>query len=244
MDGDVIFLIGMVLFYLFRRFLKQGKKRQAPTAASPVPIKRTTAEPKSEQIPKRNPEPVALHYQVDTGSDDEDFLAEKTTLQPRPVEPVLVKFLRQILDDPQGQLPAQEQASSAWQSEESLESAAPVGASDDRFNEMASNEWHTETRDDWTDQTADFDFHATIKSQRTPHDDHRDRSFVDRKSKTPSRTKNKPEKIPASSAPVHESLRIRARLSNRTELKEAFILQLVLGPPVSLRNRPARHHLS
>jgi len=242
MDGDVLFLIGMAVLYLLRRISSKKREQKAPPVGTPsesAPSRQTPL-----QIPQRGREPAPLHYSVDMEPGGEEVLSEGNVVQSPVEEPTLATLLGQLLGTAEERSSLKERASSAQQREDAFESAAPVGSSDNGFFEMTPKEWHTESRDDWTDQTSDFDFHSTIESENTPHDSHRARSFVERKSKRKDQAAVLAEKQSDSPAPVKQSSRIRTRLSGKTDLQDAIILQLILGPPVSLRTRSVRRRLS
>lgn len=251
MDLDLLFLFGILAYYLLRRMSKKGQKQTTvPDQTAPEGSRRRNPELRgrtSDEIVEEVAHADVPDFHAPVERSPEIHPAEPVS-QSTPLRPALTDLMKQILGDPsQDERELEDSARHPWQSEQEFESGPSTGSIDKRFSDTAGSEWHTETKPEWTDQKSDFEFHSATEEQRQPHEKHRERSSVAREKRAAAKAEKRDarhKRAPARRKHESKHSELRRRLNNRVEVRDAFVLSELLGPPVSLRTRSAHRRLS
>ena len=208
MNVDLLFLLGMGLFYLLRRISRQNQERA-----------------RQQELLESGEEPS------DGGE------------APSPAGGSIMAAISAMIE---------EEAERQWRNDLGLphepapstavKQAARPDTSDFHSQESSpfDSEWKTESRQDWSDQTTDFDFHAAAESKPTRRKSSKESPAVDAFADDGARHAPGLAELDRR-RPSH---RIRRMYQSGNSLKEAIILSEIIGPPVSRRTRSARRPLS
>jgi hypothetical protein len=236
MNTDLLFLLGMGLFYLLRKLSrqKQDKARQFQLdqieqlelvdQADQVPSLELGSHPVSE--PFAQPEPAKKQGSIMasiTAMIEAEAARQREIENPTPPAKPVQKT--SMTKTSMTQMPG--------------DSFGGFNSSFKPGSGSFTDEWQTETREDWSDQTTDYDFHSAVEKGREP---------------APSTPVSKVDPFTDDGArhapglaeldrrtPSHKLSRL---YQSKNSLAEAIILSEIIGKPVSRRTRSARRPLS
>ena len=221
MNTDLLFLLGMGLFYILRRISRQNQEKarqfqleQLENSSEIEAGGLVTA----ESVERREPEkkPASIMASISAFIEAEAARQEEIEAPSHSARPVQRTSMTKMPGDSFGGFDA---------------SFTPAA-------EPYTDEWHTETRADWSDQTTDYGFHSAVEEGRNfkPSSTQTLDPFADDGARHAPGLAELDRPTP--------SHKLGHLYQSKNSLAEAIILSEIIGKPVSRRTRSARRPLS